>query len=526
MKALASRGALSRLLDRVYSDHPRSSGDVPVMYRRLRNANYAKLREALTCVLQILHADQGAVYLATAAGGYRRVGSLPSGGATQAPRFLTSVDAAEAWRSAGPPDSRRLLRFDREERCGGFALISRETGALRDSPESRAGLQLFCDFCEQTFARRAATWRAGRAGRLLHAVLDSAQCAIFVVEPDRRLSLAGRPVEAILGVSASEATLETIYERLPREDRIRSVRSYLRARNRLRSEQLEVRMVGAAGLYRTLRVTFSPLKGLGRTHQVIGVADDITELKRMGRRLLQASRLTALGELTAGVAHEITQPLNALAISTRLLQDYLGDRGFIDDFLFERIRSMNAMLARATRIVEQLRKFGRRSELETAPCRPCAPVEDAVELVAARLEKDEIRCCISAAAGLPEIHCDPIALEQVFINLLINASDAIAEARRSNPALPGNIDVYVAPDADGCNVQFTVADNGAGIPAGLEDAVFLPFFTTKPVGQGVGLGLSISFGIVRDHGGSLSVQSRPGETVFSVTIPTTKERIR
>ena len=176
-----------------------------------------------------------------------------------------------------------------------------------------------------------------------------------------------------------------------------------------------------------------------------------------------------------------------------------------------------------SRIIDHMRIFGRKSEEQLQPCNPAHAVDGALQVVGAHFRLDEIEVSLSSEADLPDVLCRQDQLEQVIINLLQNARDAINWRRAAlGEPFAGRIAVHVAGEARiGApeQVLIEVADNGGGIPDEVVDKIFQPFFTTKPPGKGTGLGLSVSFGIIRDHGGSLSVRNGPEGAVFSIRLP-------
>ncbi|HJU75526.1 MAG TPA: ATP-binding protein, partial [Gemmatimonadaceae bacterium] len=167
---------------------------------------------------------------------------------------------------------------------------------------------------------------------------------------------------------------------------------------------------------------------------------------------------------------------------------------------------------KATEIISHLRMFGRAAPVTHEPLSLKHVVERALSLMQEQLRLREIAVTVDLGPTEPLILGNPIQLEQVFINLLTNARDAVAEAAHKAIRISGSVGLG--------GVEVTFADSGAGIPPGLEQRIFDPFFTTKEVGRGTGLGLSITYGIIKEHGGTISVVSDPGEgATFLVHFP-------
>jgi C4-dicarboxylate-specific signal transduction histidine kinase len=236
------------------------------------------------------------------------------------------------------------------------------------------------------------------------------------------------------------------------------------------------------------------------------------ELRDKQEQLVQAGKLATLGELTTGVAHELNNPLNNIGLfvgnAVDLVELGATDKGRI---IREMERAMQ-QVRKATEIISHLRTFGRAAPFSLDPVSLRVVLMQALSLMQEQLRLRDIRVTVDLGAEEPVVLGNPLQLEQVFINLLTNARDAVADS----PRKAIRISVAVTSPV----VEITFADTGAGIPSGLERRIFDPFFTTKEVGQGTGLGLSITYGIIKDLGGTISVLSPPGEgATFVVRLP-------
>ncbi|WP_454916062.1 ATP-binding protein [Xanthobacter sediminis] len=281
-----------------------------------------------------------------------------------------------------------------------------------------------------------------------------------------------------------------------------------------------------------LEMVIAPLKtmagqrGSGGKELVIFAVDQ-TSRRMEENKLYQMLKLASLGEVATGLAHEINQPLGVirLAASNALTGARLG---LPVEHLMSKLDRIIQQTERMGRIIDHMRIFGRKSDDRLQPCRPSDAVDGALQVVGVHFRLDNITVTTQLAHTLPKVLCRQDQLEQVLINLLQNARDAVMEKRRKADAdVPGRIrieaGIEAAADAQG-TVRIDVSDNGGGIPADIIDRVFQPFFTTKPPGKGTGLGLSVSFGIIRDHGGSLSVRNGPDGAIFSIRLPAEAER--
>jgi len=236
------------------------------------------------------------------------------------------------------------------------------------------------------------------------------------------------------------------------------------------------------------------------------------ELRDKQEQLVQAGKLATLGELTAGVAHELNNPLNNTSLFVGNAIDRLELGGTDNERIVTELRHAMQQVRKATEIISHLRTFGRAAPLSREPICLRQVVERALSLMEAQLRVREVEVTVDLGVEEPVVVGNAIQLEQVFINLLTNARDAVADSPRKA--------IRISAAVDPAAVEIAVADTGHGIPPELERRIFDPFFTTKEVGKGMGLGLSITYGIIKEHGGTISVVSAPGEgAAFLIHLP-------
>ncbi len=248
------------------------------------------------------------------------------------------------------------------------------------------------------------------------------------------------------------------------------------------------------------------------TDLALAINTMIEELENREAVLVQSHKMRAVGTLTAGVAHELNNPMNNITLTAHMLQEDYADlddgerREMIDDVVAE--------AERAKKIISNLLDFARESGSQLEPLDLPHLLQETITLAGNQIKLSGIKIDFSASGNLPRVHGDSQQLRQVFLNLILNAIDASSKG--------GHIQVLVLPADEPNYLAVKVIDEGSGIPAHILPNVFDPFFTTKGKGKGTGLGLSVSQGIVAKHGGRIMVSSQESKgTTFTVVLPVT-----
>ncbi|MDA3971310.1 MAG: ATP-binding protein [Desulfobulbaceae bacterium] len=269
----------------------------------------------------------------------------------------------------------------------------------------------------------------------------------------------------------------------------------------------------------------SPIHSEDSIIGIIGVNIDITERRDVERRLqtsqaqlVQAGKLAAIGELAAGVSHELNQPLMVLRSRSQLMQRRQAKQTLTPEYVAGVLESFERNTKRMMNIINHLRTFSRQSDQGMVPVDLNKVVGDSFYMIGEQLKLRNIKVSSDLAEDLPRVQGDASQLEQVILNLLANGRDAVAERWGQEKGMAAAIQIRTM--AAGDRVILEVEDNGTGIPADKLDKIFEPFVTTKVVGKGTGLGLSISYGIIEAHGGNIQVtESSPEGTIFRVDLP-------
>jgi two-component system NtrC family sensor kinase len=375
-------------------------------------------------------------------------------------------------------------------------------------PEGR--VSGFVEIVRDLTRRRLLERQLRETKEFLENVMASSVDGIVTTDLKGHITFLNRGMEEMLGY-AREELLGTHISRLYVKgiQEARQIMEVLRARQRvenyemqiLRKDQEVLSIINSASLLRD---------GEGNVIGTVGVFKDLTQQKRLEAKLketqahlVEASKLRALGELVAGVAHELNNPLMASQTILHVIEGELHQDCPNKDRL-QVIRRCNERIAR---IVDHLREFSRQARPELRPLDVNVPVDNALLITEQQLLDHQIHLERRLAQGLPPVMADPNQLEQVFLNLISNARDALDEKEGNKELL---IQTLLEQRAGHRWVVVTVKDTGPGIPPEILDKVMEPFFTTKPVGRGTGLGLSLCFKIVEDHGGMLEINSQVG----------------
>jgi len=256
---------------------------------------------------------------------------------------------------------------------------------------------------------------------------------------------------------------------------------------------------------------------------IIAAVWDVTERLEKHAKLIQAGKMATLGEMATGIAHELNQPLNVIMLGCDYLANKVkGGKPVTGDELQQVATELTGSVERASRIINHLRQFGRRAEPTRSPVEVNAPIQNVLTLLGTQLEAKGIRWELDLDKKIPKILGDANRLEQVLINLILNARDAMLSPDDAAPGTPQASPMFVKIRSflDGDRVVVTVADTGPGIPDAIKSKVFEPFFTTKIVTEGTGLGLSISYGIIKEHQGTIEIDGRYTDgAMFRLTFP-------
>jgi two-component system, NtrC family, sensor kinase len=256
-------------------------------------------------------------------------------------------------------------------------------------------------------------------------------------------------------------------------------------------------------------ISFYPiLNDDGQVTQVVQYMRDVTLAKRAENQMMQMEKMAAIGQLSAGVAHEINNPLGIILCYTKLLQRDLPD----DDPVVQDVKVIDRQARACKDIVDGLLSFARHGATRKEKGALNDGLINMAAMVEKQFEKDGIKLVLQLDPDMPEFSFDPKRMEQVYMNLLMNAKQAIPKG--------GTVNIRTSYHAEQRMAEIRIQDSGTGIEPKYLDHIFNPFFTTKQTGEGTGLGLSVSYGIVKEHDGKITVETAPNAgSTFIITLP-------
>jgi PAS domain S-box-containing protein len=345
----------------------------------------------------------------------------------------------------------------------------------------------------------------------LENIMSSITNGIIAVDRQGRVSAWNRVVESRNGITSAEAIGRRLAEVLPALEKKGDgdpARAAPWESNAMHLRELEHHTQKKGKI--TVNIDGYPLRDAnGTLRGAVLVIEDVTARVALERQMRQAEKLTALGTLSAGLSHEINNPLGIITsrVEVALMEAEGKD---IPKQLLDDLKVIDKHAHRAARIAQGLLSFSRQTTWRLVPVDANQVVEETLLLIEKQLLREQIALERRLASDLPKVMGSPNHLEQVLLNLITNARDAMTVGDRLR------VESRMSPD--GARVQIVIADTGKGIPAELAERIFDPFFTTKA--GGTGLGLSISYGIIKEHGGTLEVESEVGKgATFTIGLP-------
>ncbi len=408
--------------------------------------------------------------------------------------------------------------FLRNELKAVLLLGPKKSGRIYDLRDQHT-LQMLCDQFVVAL-ENANLYTAVQNGKIYNEILlDSLTSGIIAVNADQTVTVFNQQAQQLTGLSEADV-LNRAMTRLP-PLLVEGLENVLQTGESFRDRDGTIRLHGEDVPVRLSAALFH-----GHTGRPLGallVFNDMTQLKKMEEQIRRTDRLASIGTLSAGMAHEIKNPLVTIKTFTQLLPRQYAESDFRETF-FDLV---GQEVKRIDTIVNRLLNFARPARAALAPVSLHQTVENSLRLVEQQLAQKGIRLDSRLEAGRHLIEADAEQLNQMFVNFFLNAIQAMdaggtltVVSSLKTPAFP-----HAADDCAGPVIQLDIRDTGCGIPPAELSRIFDPFFTTKE--QGIGLGLSVSHGIIQEHNGSIDVESEPGTgTVFHIQFPLLQKKQR
>ncbi|WP_432820867.1 ATP-binding protein [Trichloromonas sp.] len=337
-------------------------------------------------------------------------------------------------------------------------------------------------------------------------IFKSANLGIYTIDAKMRISSWNPAMEDMSGVAESAAIGKDLFELFPQLVGEGFRDSVLRVMDKGGAEKIRLEHRNFKGELRFQKRRLAPLRDGGRMSGVVVIVEDITEFRRLMDQTVQSEKLAEVGRLSAGIAHEINNPLSVIAYAAQLL---LREED-IPAFQKEIVERIDGEVDRLKALTGSLLTFSRAQETKKRAIDLNEVLRDVLRLVRYELSRHSVQL-VEDYGALPLVWADANKIKQVFINLVMNASHVMPKG--------GTLTVRTQT-INGAEVEALVADTGSGIPAAIREQIFEPFFSTKKEGEGTGLGLYICRNIISEHEGRISVESAEGQgTVFRIVLP-------
>ena len=357
-------------------------------------------------------------------------------------------------------------------------------------------------------------------------LVESIPDIIFALGMDGSITYIGPRWKKILGHDEDEVLGKYFINFIPAEEHAFMVQVFKEVRNNKKSvENIQVPFQQKNGRLRHFSASAAPLLDeLGRVVGTMGIARDITERKKLEEQLIQAQKMESVGNLAGGIAHDFNNLLSGILGYASFVRKKMS----VKDPLYHSINSIERSAIQAAELTRQLLGFARRGKYQVRPINCNALIQELIQFLKRTIDK-RINLEVSLDPRLHLVEGDETQLQQSLINICLNARDAMPSGgtlkiMTSNQILSEGVDKKQRGGEKGNYVRISLSDSGIGMTPEVRSQIFEPFFTTKEPGRGTGLGLSMVYGIIQNHGGLIELKSEPGRgTSFEILLPAAKD---
>ncbi len=357
---------------------------------------------------------------------------------------------------------------------------------------------------------------------LYHSLLRTSPDGIIITDLDGRITEASDIAIQLLGITNSQV-IEGLHfmnfiPKSSKKDLVKIINSTIREGM---VQNFEIKLKKIDNTEFISEISSSQIRGNnGEINAFMSVIRDISERKLFEKQLRHSERMTGIGELATGMAHEINQPLNTISMIVDNIVYSIDTKTITENYLKTKIDKVFDNITRIKKIIDHVRTFSRdQDDFVQSDFEVNTSIQNSISMISEQFAHKEIELSFHPDKQIPPLIGNAYRFEQVILNMLINAKDAIEEKKkRSCGKFKKKIEISTVLQNKYITVE--IKDNGIGIAPGVIDKVLLPFFTTKAPGQGTGLGLSISYGIIKELGGEIEIQSNPKSgTTILIKIP-------
>lgn len=345
--------------------------------------------------------------------------------------------------------------------------------------------------------------------RVLHSIIQNYSDAVIALDNDYKIFFWNKGAERIFGYTAEEMLGNTVDPIIPQELKEKGELQWLFEETLKRGyiENYETERVTKNGRRIIINLSRSLIKDEnGEILGSIAIVKDVTKVKELEKQVQHSDKLALIGQIAAGIAHEIGTPLNVISGNAEYIMMEMGQ----DNPYKEELETIISQAERIANLIKQLLEFARPKKSNYTRADVNKELLHVIELLKHQFEKSNIKLSLNLSEDIPPIYADCSQIHQVFLNIIVNAIHAVGEN--------GLIEIETFAKDGFVNIKFK--DNGIGILPEYLDKIFEPFFTTKEAGKGTGLGLAVSKRIIDEHNGKIEVESTPGVgTIFTVKLP-------